>query len=98
MRKTSTPRYPQPRDVAPVKRALEQYIPMEAPLQYCMRFSIKNTPNFRLQSQTNEIVWYVDVYKGHYYHVTINSSTEVCRTIPALVTYMWRRLGVTPKR
>jgi hypothetical protein len=67
---------------------------MDAQWQYGMRESLRHVPNFRIKALTNEIPWVVDVYKGHFYHVTTRGSTEICRTIPALVTYLWRVLGL----
>jgi len=90
-----TPKFPQPRDVAPVITAVQTHIPMDVALVCERRFSLtKQAPNFRLKSQTNEIEWCVDIYRGHFYHVTVGGSTEICRTIPNLVSYLWLRLGI----
>lgn len=88
------PKYPQPRDVAPVMNALRQHIPMDVPWAYGMRESLRHVPNFRIKAYTNEIMWTVDVYKGHFYHVTIGNSMEIFATIPTLISYMWRVLGI----
>jgi hypothetical protein len=88
------PKYPQPRDVTPVMRALQLHIPMDTPLMYGMRESLRHVPNFRIKAATNEIVWVVDVYKGHFYHVAVGDSTEVHTTIPALINHLWRGLGI----
>jgi hypothetical protein len=89
---------PRPKDVKPVLRALVQHIPMDAPLMYGMRESIRHVPNFRIKAQTNEIEWFVDIYKGSFYHVSVKGSKEIFTTIPTLVTYLWRMLGVRPKQ
>lgn len=93
MRKGS-PKFPQPRDVGPVMLAIRKYIPMDVPLMHGMRESLKHVPNYRLKSQTNEIEWCVDIYRGHFYNVSVQDSTEICRTIPSLVSYLRRMLGI----
>ena len=74
--------------------AIRKYIPMDVPLMHGMRESLKHVPNYRLKSQTNEIEWCVDIYRGHFYNVSTQDSTEICRTIPSLVSYLWRMLGI----
>jgi hypothetical protein len=88
------PKYPQPRDVGPVVQALQWHIPMDGDLIGGMRESLKHVPNYRVKSQTNEIEWFVDIYRGSFYHVSVADSTEICKTIPSLVSYLWLKLGI----
>jgi hypothetical protein len=70
---------------------------MDAAPVYGMRESLKHVPNFRLKAQTNEIEWCVDIYRGHFYHVSVQDSTEICKNIPSLVSYLWRMLGINQR-
>ena len=89
------PQFPSPRDIAPVMNAVRQYIPMDTPLIYGMRFSlVKHTPNFRLMGVTKEIPWTVDVYRGHFYHVQVEGWSEQLRSIPILISFLRRHLEV----
>lgn len=91
------PRYPRPQDVMPVKAALEVLIPMDTDIQMGLRESEKLVPNIRLKSQTNEISWYVDIYSGQYYVVSVNGYSEICKSIQSIVGFLCRMLGVKPK-
>lgn len=91
------PKYPRPNEVGPVLRALQLHIPMDA-YAYGFRESVKHVPNYRIKAQTNEIEWCVDIYRGSFYCVSIANNTEICKTIPSLVTYLCRMLGIKPKR
>ena len=93
MRK-GAPKYPQPRDVAPVFQAIKQFIPMDSSPVYGMWHSLKNVPCFRLRGVTKEVLWTVDVYRGHFYHVQIDGKSETIKSIPALVVFLRQRLQV----
>ena len=93
MRKGNSKSPLQPSEVAPVMKAVRELVPMDVPLTYGHGHSLKHVPNFRLKSQTNEIEWCVDIYRGHFYHVTVGGSSEICKTIPILVSHLWRMLG-----
>ncbi len=94
MRK-GTPKPPRPRDVAPVMNALRRHIPMDSPIMCGMRESLKHIPNFRIKGFTNEVPWTVDVYKGDFYYVSVKDTTEIHQTIPSLIRYLWKTLGIT---
>ena len=79
-------------------KAVQELIPMDIPMIYGHGHSLKNVPNFRLKSQTNEIEWCVDIYRGQFYHVTVGATSEICKTIPNLVSYLWQMLGIEPKQ
>lgn len=95
--RNGTTKRPQPREVTPVIQALQFHIPVDEPPIYGWRSSLKHVPNFRYKAKTNEIEWCVDIYRGHFYHVSLLDSTEICNTIPSLVSYLWRMLGIKPK-
>jgi hypothetical protein len=93
MRK-SRPRYPKVKDVALMTRALE-FIPHDMPFRQGWRESDHHTPNYRLQTQTNEVEWTVDVYAGKYYIVRVGSRlTEECTSVMAVVAYVCQMLGL----
>jgi hypothetical protein len=94
MRK-GTPKYPQPRDVGPVMQALLHYIPTDASPVYGRHESLKHTPCFRVKGVTNEIPWTVDIYRGHFYHVQVEEWSEPLRTVPALISFLWKRLSIS---
>jgi hypothetical protein len=71
---------------------------MDYPPEHGWRESIKLVPNYRIQSATNEIDWYVDVYCGHFYVAGVgNRLNEKCRSIPQIVGYLCRMLLVQPR-
>ena len=82
------PKYPQPRDVGPVMRALEIHIPVDEPLIYGMRESVKHVPNFRIQGITNGITWTVDVYRGGFCHAQVGEQSERFNSIMLLINFL----------
>lgn len=69
---------------------------MDAPVDYGWRESINKNPNFRIQGVTKERNWTVDIYSGQFYLVSIeNRLPEKCQSIPTLIGYLCRMLGVT---
>lgn len=93
MRKGS-PKFLQPSDVAPVMNAVKKYIPMDVPLMYGHGQSLKHVPHFRLKGVTHEIAWTVDIYRGNFYNVQIDGWSEQFKSIPSLVSFLWKRLEV----
>ena len=92
--KVKTPRRPKSKSVLLVTDALRSHIPSDKPV-FTMRTSENGRPNVRYQAETNGLPWLVDIYLGHYYRAQVgNGLGEVCRTIPALVGYLKRNLGV----
>jgi hypothetical protein len=90
--------YPKPAEVARVMRALDACIPMDTKPKQGWRESLKLVPNYRIKSTTGEIDWCVDIYSGRYYIVSVGDRlTEECKSIPQLVGYMCRMLGVRPR-
>jgi hypothetical protein len=61
------------------------------------RESEKLAPNFRIQSQTNETLWTVDIYSGKYYVVGVKRTTEICRSIQSIIGYLCRMLDIQPQ-
>jgi hypothetical protein len=86
------PRYPQPRDVFPVIRAIQKHIPLDTPMTYGMRESVSHVPNFRIQAVTSEISWTVDIYHRGFYYVQIAGDSEKFTTIPLLLNYLRKKL------
>ena len=87
------PKYPQPREVGPVIRALQLHIPVDAPLMLGMRESLKHVPNYRIRGITGGIEWMVDVYRSGFCHVQVQGGwSEQFKAIPPLVTYLKLRL------
>jgi hypothetical protein len=92
--RTSRPRYPKMKDVAFVHRALE-VLPKDRPFNAGWRQSEKGTPNFRFATVTNERSWTVDVYAGDYYIVRVGDRlTEECSSVPSIILYLHRMLGL----
>ena len=85
----------QPREVSPVMKAIRELIPMDVPLMYGHGQSLKHVPHFRLKSQTNEIEWTVDVYRGHFYRVQVEGWSETFRTVPTLISFLWQHLSIS---
>jgi hypothetical protein len=93
MRK-SRPRYPRQKEVTLVLRALEA-VPRDVPFRMGWRESEHYVPNWRVQTQTNEIEWTVDIYAGGYYIVRVGSRlTEEVTSVSSLVGYLCRMLRV----
>jgi hypothetical protein len=87
------PRFPHPRDLGIVKAVLINTIYMDSEIQEGWRYSVNNVPNYRLQSQTQGLTWFVDVYAGAHYVVTVGDrSPEICKSIPSTVNYLRRML------
>ncbi len=94
MRK-SRPRYPHPRDLGVIKTVLENVMPLDTPLQEGWRNSVNNVPNYRFQGSTKGLSWFMDVYAGAYYVLTVSDrQPEICKSIPSSVNYLRRMLGV----
>lgn len=93
MRRTR-PRWPKPQEVIPVMTALERFVPMDTRITMGWRESQKLVPNMRVASQTNEKEWSVDIYSGSFYVVTVSGIMETCDSIPYLIGYLCRMLGV----
>jgi hypothetical protein len=94
MRK-SRPRYPHPRDLGLVKAVLQNTMPMDTSLTEGWRYSVNNVPNYRFQGVTQGLTWFMDVYAGHHYVITVSDrSPEICKSIPSSVNYLRRMLGV----
>jgi hypothetical protein len=89
--------YPKPKDIALVTRALSAAVPMDKPLNMGWRESDKAVPNLRCATQTGGREWYVDVYAGHFYCVGVSGHlTEIVHSLPEMVRYLCRMLGVRP--
>jgi hypothetical protein len=75
---------------------LTNTIPTDSEIQEGWRYSMNNVPNYRLQSQTNGLTWLVDVYAGHWHFVATvgDRLPEICKSIPSMVNYLRRMLGV----
>ena len=94
MRK-SRPRYPHPRNCGLVKAVLQNTVPMDSEIQEGWRHSVNHVPNYRLQGQTRSLTWFVDVYAGSHYVVTVSDRLpEICKSIPSTVNYLRRMLGI----
>ena len=94
MRK-SRPRYPHPCDCGLVKAVLQNTVPTDSEIQEGWRHSVNHVPNYRLQGQTRSLTWFVDVYAGSHYVVTVSDRLpEICKSIPSTVNYLRRMLGV----
>jgi hypothetical protein len=94
MRK-SRPRYPHPRDCGLVKAVLQNTVPTDSEIREGWRHSVNNVPNYRLQGQTRSLTWFVDVYAGSHYVVTVSDRLpEICKSIPSTVNYLRRMLGI----
>ena len=88
------PRRPKSKNVLMVTDALRSHIPSTVAV-FSMRTSENGRPNVRYQAETNSLPWVVDIYLGYYYRVQVGSGLgEVCRTIPALIGYLKRNLGI----
>jgi len=73
---------------------LRQTIPSDRP-KCAIRESLNGRPNLRYQAETNGLPWTVDIYLGHYYRAHVGSATgEVFRSLPSLIGYLTRTLGV----
>lgn len=87
-------RIPKTQSLVIVTSALRNYIPSTDPTTE-MRRSEKGVPNLRYQAETNGVYWSVDIYMGHYYRARVGSGIgEVFRTIPSLLGYLIRTLGI----
>lgn len=94
MRK-SRPRYPHPRDLGLVKAVLENTMPMDTDLVEGWRHSVNNVPNYRFQGMTKGLTWFMDVYAGAHFVITVSDrQSEICKSIPSSVNYLRRMLGV----
>jgi len=90
--------YPKAADIARVMRALQACIPMDVQPEHGWRESIKLVPNYRIGATTGSVDWCVDVYSGRYYVASVGDRlTEECKSIPQLVGYLRRMLGVKPR-
>lgn len=89
------PRFPHPRDLALVKAVLVNTVPMDSEIQEGWRYSVNNVPNYRFQGQTHELTWFVDVYAGSHFVITVaDRLPEICKSIPSTVNYLMRMLSV----
>ncbi len=94
MRK-SRPRYPHPRDCGLVKAVLQNTVPMDSEIQEGWRYSLKNVPNYRLESRSRRVQWTVDIYAGMHLVVTIGDRyTQICKSVPSMVNFLRRMLRV----
>ena len=88
-------RYPKPGDIALVGGVLNRCVPSDSGITGERRVSIKLVPNFRFMGVTAEVPWSVDVYFGQYYVAMVGGyAAEVHKTIPSLILYLHRALGV----
>ena len=90
-------RLPLAKDVVFIQAALRRFIPIDPDTEMVSgwRTSIKGVPNFRVSGITEETSWLVDIYAGQYHIVTVgNYFPEKCKTVPAIVNYLKRTLGV----
>jgi hypothetical protein len=91
------PIYPRKPDIDIVLRALRSLVPMDTPLEMSWRNSHAGNPNLRVKSLTKNIEWVVDVYPRNYFYVCVDRHfTQACHSIPSLVGYICRMLGVVP--
>lgn len=91
-------RLPKLRDIAQIWHVLRLVVPMDEEPQHGWRESYRGVINYRIKSSTNEKEWFVDTYAASYYVVTVsNRFPEPCRTIPSLVGYLCRSVGVRPR-
>lgn len=75
-------------------RALEA-VPKDMPFRMGWRESEHHTPNFRVQTQTGQTEWTVDIYAGRYFIVRVGSRlTEEMTSAPSVVAYLCRMLKV----
>lgn len=90
-------RLPKSREIALAWRTLIASLPMEA-VQHGWRESLKGIPNYRIAAVTNERPWFVDIYAGGYYVITVeNRFPEPCKTLPSVAGYLRRMLGIRGK-
>jgi hypothetical protein len=88
------PQAPKTRSVVIVASALRNYIPSTDPIMEWQR-SEKGVPYMRYQAETNALPWEVDIYLGHFYRVHVgNGFGEIKRSIPELLSYLARKLGI----
>ncbi len=57
--------------------------------------SLNGTPRMRYAATTKGVDWTVDIYNGHYYRAHVgNGVGDVFRSLPSLIGYLKRRLGL----
>jgi len=91
------PVYPRKIDVDMAIRALG-LVPIDEPITTSWRNSHAGNPNLRVKAITKNVEWLVDVYPRNYFFVRVESHTQVCRSLPSLIGYICRMLGVLPRR
>jgi hypothetical protein len=73
---------------------LKARVPSSPPV-CTVRKSLKGVPNVRYTAETNGIPWLVDIYLGHFYRVQVgNGIGDTFRTVPSVLGYLLRSLGV----
>jgi len=76
-----------------VKAVLENVIPMDMGLREGWRYSVNNVPNYRFLGQSHGLQWFVDVYAGAHFVITVSDRLpEICKSIPSSVNYLRRML------
>jgi hypothetical protein len=81
-------RIPKLRDIALAWRTLHAVLPMDE-VRHGWRSSIKGIPNYRIAATTNERPWFVDIYAGSYYVMTVGGRfPESCKTLPSMAGYL----------
>jgi len=87
-------RRPRAQSLLLVVSALRSFIPSVQPV-CAFRKSASGRMNLRYQANTNGLPWTVDLYQGHYYRAHVGTGIgEVLRSVPALIGYLKRTLGV----
>jgi len=85
------PKYPQPREVGPVLKALQFHFP-ESEISWETRESIKHVPCRRISGVTNEKKWIVDVYRGGFMYAQVESTSESFTSLFLLLNFLKRWL------
>ena len=93
--RASRPRFPHSRDIDFVRVILQRNIALDTPLKEGWRYSLKNVPNYRLESRSRRVQWTVDVYAGMHLVITIGDRyTQICKSVPSMVSFLRRMLRV----
>jgi hypothetical protein len=87
-------RLPKPKDIAMMMRALTAAVPFHTMPVHGIRESLKGVVNYRVQSQSFEIDWMVDIYHGDFFVVTAHNYTQPCPSVPSAIGHLRRMLGL----
>jgi hypothetical protein len=76
-----------------LKFAIEQFVPVDGPVDMGMRESNKLVPNWRFRGHTQGVEWVVDIYRGGWCYVAVGRFSERVNSPMSAIRFLMTHLA-----